>query len=138
VRPGELEAIEEIKQLKARYFRLMDTKQWEPWGEVFTRDGVLETNEGGPSRLEGRDEIVRTVSGILKDSVTVHHGHMPEIALTGETTATGIWAMFDWVDMPQLVLRGFGHYEETYRVEDDRWRIATSRLTRLRRDIERK
>ena len=138
MKPGELEAIEEIKRLKARYFRLMDTKQWDAWGEVFTRDGVLETNEGGPSRLEGRDAIVRTVSEILKDSVTVHHGHMPEIELTSDTTARGIWAMFDWVDMPQLVLRGFGHYEEQYRVEDGCWRIAHTRLTRLRRDVERK
>jgi hypothetical protein len=78
------------------------------------------------------------VSGILEESVTVHHGHMPEIELTSDTAATGIWAMFDWVDMPQLVLRGYGHYEETYRVEDGCWRIAHSRLTRLRRDIDRK
>jgi uncharacterized protein (TIGR02246 family) len=138
VKSGPLEAIEEIKRLKARYFRLMDTKQWEPWGEVFTRDGVLETNEGAASRLEGREAIVRAVSGILKDAVTVHHGHMPEIELTGANTARGIWAMSDWVDMPRLVLRGSGHYEETYRVEDGRWRIAHSRLTRLRRDVERK
>ena len=41
---AELEAIEEIKRLKARYFRLMDTKQWDAWGEVFTRDGVLGIN----------------------------------------------------------------------------------------------
>ena len=29
-------AIEQIRQLKARYFRLLDTKQWDEWGEVFT------------------------------------------------------------------------------------------------------
>ena len=30
--------IEEIKQLKARYFRLMDTKQWDEWADLFTDD----------------------------------------------------------------------------------------------------
>ena len=29
---------EEIKQLKARYFRLMDTKQWQKFAAVFTED----------------------------------------------------------------------------------------------------
>ncbi len=30
--------IEQIKQLKARYFRLMDTKDWAAWRELFTDD----------------------------------------------------------------------------------------------------
>jgi 3-phenylpropionate/cinnamic acid dioxygenase small subunit len=38
---GALEEIEAIKRLKARYFRLMDTKQWDQWGDVFTEDAHL-------------------------------------------------------------------------------------------------
>ena len=30
--------IEQIKQLKARYFRLMDTKDWAAWKDLFTDD----------------------------------------------------------------------------------------------------
>ena len=30
---------------------------------------------------------------LLASAVTVHHGHMPEIALLGPDRATGIWAM---------------------------------------------
>ena len=37
--------IEAIKQLKARYFRLMDQKQWEDWGLVFATDCVMEVPE---------------------------------------------------------------------------------------------
>jgi len=33
-----VEAIEQLKQLKARYFRLMDQKRWDEWQEVFTED----------------------------------------------------------------------------------------------------
>ncbi|MGE0309294.1 MAG: nuclear transport factor 2 family protein, partial [Acidimicrobiia bacterium] len=32
---GELEA---LRVLKARYFRLMDLKQWDEWADVFTED----------------------------------------------------------------------------------------------------
>jgi hypothetical protein len=33
-----LEAIEAIRSLKARYFRLMDTKQWDGLRSVFATD----------------------------------------------------------------------------------------------------
>jgi len=68
--------------------------------------------------------------------VTVHHGHMPEIELTSETTAKGIWAMQDllrWPDGRELC--GYGHYHETYVRRGGEWRIQSSKLTRLRTDF---
>ncbi len=130
-----MDDLEAIKQLKARYFRLMDTKQWDAWRDVFTEDAVLQASPDPEERFEGRDEIVAKVSRVLRDAVTVHHGHMPEIEIHGDT-ATGVWAMFDFVEMPQLVLHGWGHYHEEYAREDGRWRIRKSRLTRLRLDIQ--
>ena len=48
----------------------------------------------------------------------MHHGHMPEIELTSDTTATGIWAMEDHLWWPEgsalQHLHGYGHYHETY------------------------
>ena len=35
------EDIEAIRQLKARYFRFVDTKQWDRWGDLFTEDAVF-------------------------------------------------------------------------------------------------
>jgi uncharacterized protein (TIGR02246 family) len=127
--------IEAIKQLKARYFRLMDTKQWDQWADVFTEDAVVAASPRPDETFRGRAEIVRSVSRALRDGVTVHHGHMPEIALTGPDTATGIWAMYDFVDLPELVLHGWGHYHEEYVKQDGAWRIRNLRLTRLRLDI---
>ena len=80
----------------------------------------------------GRKEIVDGVSTPLRGSRTVHHGHMPEIEITGPGEARGIWSMFDYVEHPRYVLRGFGHYTERYCVEDGAWRIASLHLTRLR------
>jgi len=135
---GALEEIEAIKQLKARYFRLMDTQQWDEFGDVFTEDATLAASPSPGETFRGRQEIVQRVSAALRGATTVHHGHMPEISLTGEDTATGIWAMYDFVDLPQLVLHGFGHYHEDYAKQRGAWRIRRSRLTRLRLDITRK
>ena len=41
--------IEEIKRLKARYFRTLDHKDWDGFGRVFARDAVLEVPEAGSS-----------------------------------------------------------------------------------------
>ncbi len=130
-----MDDLEAIKQLKARYFRLMDTKQWDAWRDLFTEDAVLQASPDSEERFEGRDEIVAKVSHVLRDAVTVHHGHMPEIEIHGDT-ASGVWAMDDFVEMPQLVLHGWGHYHEEYAREDGRWRIRSSRLARLRLDIQ--
>ena len=133
-----MDDVEAIRQLKARYFRLMDTKQWDAWRQCFTEDAVLQTLPNPEEKFVGRDEIVSRVSELLADSVTVHHGHMPEIEITGPDTATGIWAMYDQVDMPALTLRGFGHYHDDYAKQEGGWRIRHSRLTRLHLDIERR
>jgi hypothetical protein len=131
--------IEEIKQLKARYFRLMDTKQWDDWGEVFAPDCLMEVPEAAVVN-NGREEIVRFVSGALEGARTCHHGHMPEIEITGPDTARGIWAMFDYVEWPasgsgdRVGLQGFGHYIEDYVRADGQWRIGRTRLERLRID----
>jgi hypothetical protein len=37
--------------------------------------------------------------------------------------------------VPTLTLHGYGHYHETYEKIDGRWRIKTSKLTRLREDV---
>jgi len=130
--------IEAIKELKARYFRLMDQKHWDEWGMVFATDCVMEVPEADLVN-NGRDEIVTSVSGALLGARTCHHGHMPEIEITGDGIARGIWAMFDYVewdeqDGARVGLQGYGHYREEYKREDGEWRIARIRLERLRID----
>jgi uncharacterized protein (TIGR02246 family) len=131
--------IEEIKQLKARYFRTLDTRDWDGFGQVFARDAVLEVPEVDMTQ-QGRGDIVAFVRDSLVGTRTVHHGHMPEVEVTGPDTARGTWAMFDYVEWPasasgaRVGLRGYGHYREEYVREDGQWRIGRSRLERLRVD----
>jgi hypothetical protein len=144
---GRLEAIEAIKVLKARYFRYMDTKDWDGFADQFAPDAVMDVSgEMGDAAdpesgvIRGNREIAGFVRETVGDVVTVHHGHMPEITVTSPTTATGIWAMEDVLRWPEgfpiRSMHGYGHYYETYEKLDGRWRITTLRLTRLRSDIE--
>jgi uncharacterized protein (TIGR02246 family) len=127
--------IEEIKQLKARYLRCLDTKDWEAFAGLFTADAVMEA-DGYVER--GRDAILAFLPRVLDGVVTTHHGHMPEITITGPDSATGIWAMFDYLTFPggepPKGLRGYGHYHEEYVREQGVWRMRRLTLTRLRLD----
>jgi len=130
--------IESIKQLKARYCRLLDTKDWQAWRAIFADDFLSDTSEAGGKLIRGANEFVAfTRKNIGKPSQpTVHQVHAPEIELTSATTARGVWALQDVVRLaPGLNLNGYGHYHETYEKVDGQWRITSSKLTRLREDI---
>lgn len=136
--PTALLEMESIKQLKARYCRYLDTKDWEAWREIFTDDFVSDTAAAGGKVIVGADEFVAFIRATLgkPSQPTVHQVHAPEIELTSPTTARGVWALEDVVRLaPGLNLNGYGHYHETYVKIDGQWRIKTSKLTRLRTDI---
>jgi hypothetical protein len=138
----KLVAIEEIKCLKARYFRYVDTKDWEGFKSLFAADAVFDISQDVPGCvLRGPEQIAQAASGPLMGCVSVHHGHCPEIEITSPTHATGIWAMEDKLRWsadsarPNQTLHGYGHYLESYERIAGRWHIKTLKLTRLRVDI---
>lgn len=131
-----MDDIEAIRQLKARYFRTMDTRDWEGMRQVFTEDVVVDTSAAGGNVVSGADQFIEFLKETLSGTVTVHQGHMPEIELTSPTTATGIWALNDIVIWPNGTrLDGYGHYHERYQKIGDEWRIKTSTLTRVHTDL---
>jgi hypothetical protein len=137
----QLAEIEAIKQLKARYFRLMDTKDWEGFARVFATDVEVDVSEDASVEgkgLSGREAVVGFIRRAVGEARTIHHGHMPEIELLARDRARGVWAMFDWVEFstPKGArgIRGYGHYHETYEKREGAWVITTLRLTRLRVD----
>jgi uncharacterized protein (TIGR02246 family) len=130
------EDIEAIKQLKARYCRTMDTKDWDAMRSLFAHDVTIDTIESGGSVVTGADEFMIFLRQAIDDVITVHHCHMPEIERTSPTTASAIWAMEDMLRWPDgTELHGYGHYHETYEKRTGTWRITSSRLTRLRMDF---
>jgi ketosteroid isomerase-like protein len=136
---AELEAYVAISQVKARYCRTLDTKDWTGYAAVFTEDFELDTSAaGGPPPIRGRDAAIRMVRAAVETARTVHQVHSPEIQLEGDT-AHVIWAMQDRVVWgpdrkfaPGLTGHtGYGHYHERYERQNGQWRIAAQRLTRL-------
>ena len=150
----KLLAFEEIRALRARYFRGADTKDWELMESVFAPDVVFDIRGVTTDPRTGVNVVPSVSEGVIvgsarvvhaiKEGITgvtcVHHGHMPELALTGETTATGIWSMEDvlkWPDdSPIESMHGFGHYFETYEKINGHWKIKTLKITRLMLDIK--
>jgi hypothetical protein len=133
-------AIEEIRNLKARYFRLMDTKQWDEFATLFTPDlQVIAPN--GSLWLSGGAAFAASIKTSLEHSVSCHQGFTAEIEIIDADHAKGIWSMQDVIEWQDRHPRegwksivGRGHYHETYRRMDGAWRIATLCLTRLRLD----
>jgi hypothetical protein len=145
-------AIEDLRNLKARYFRFMDTKDWAGLAKVFAPDAVFDLREainvrdprtgtwkpplgGGEMVFRGQDRILEMIQTGVEWRVTVHHGHMGEIEITGNDSARAIWAMadmtIDTASDPALDIRGAGHYHDTYVRLPQGWAIQTTKITRL-------
>lgn len=133
----DLIQIEKIRQLKARYFRLLDEKRWAEWADVFCEDVRIDTTQDGAPLLEGRDAFVSFLPPVLEGVLTAHFGHTSEITLLDADHARGIWAMEDRLWFPPekggQTMHGTGWYHEKYRREGDgAWRIAEMVLRRSR------
>jgi hypothetical protein len=149
-RVAKLFAIEEIKQLKGRYFRFLDTRDYEAMAQVFCRDAVFDCTEGssitpvggssigviGPI-VRNRDAIMAWIRQAFANATSVHHGHCHEVTIDSETEAHGVIAMEDYIrglDRETKLIHAAGYYHERYRFEDGAWRIAETKLVRLFRD----
>jgi SnoaL-like domain len=132
--------MEQIKLLKARYLRYLDTRKWKEFRELFTDDFVWYLPEGDGKKVRNptADDFVKHQSENFDQArvISVHQGKMPEIELVSETTARGIWEMSDWVDHPKgRAIQGWGYYYEEYeKGRDAKWRFKSIHLARLRVD----
>jgi SnoaL-like domain len=136
----KLLALEEIRAVKARYCRFLDTKNWEELADLFTPDAVLDVGEDtGLDPFIGRDVLIEQIRRAVGHAKSAHQVHTPEIDLLGPDEATIIWAMQDRVvwnkgqsPLPGVKsITGFGHYHERYVRRAGKWQIASLKLTRL-------
>ncbi len=131
-----MDDMQQIEQLKARYCRTMDTKDWSGMRGVMADDVAVDTTDSGGTVMSGADEFIASLRQLLEDVVTVHHCHMPEITLQSRSSASGVWAMEDMLWFPDGThLHGYGHYHETYEKREGRWLITSCRLSRIRMDV---
>ncbi len=145
-----LAAIEEIKQLKAKYWRGVDNTDGDLVRSILAEDceldyvGCCTDPVSGVDHMPQMNMVMRGRSswqtGNLEATdgprlVTVHQGHQCEIEVTGETSAKGIWSFTDRFFMPPGApfdrLTGYGYYHETYEKVGGTWLLKTTRITRL-------
>jgi hypothetical protein len=137
----QLVDLEDIRRLKARYCRYIDTKQWDLLGTLFA-DDVRFDGFGAAPNGSGKDAFLKGVQARLKDAFSLHHCHTPDIVFIDHDTARGVWTMEDYLEWPQPIglpdfpnargMQGFGHYEEEYRRVNGIWKMRHLRLRRMR------
>ena len=133
----DLVAIEEIKRLKHRYFRTLDLKKWDEFGDCLTEDvsaryGTQAMDK--PLHFDNRADVVAFMSENLGGGViTVHIANHAEIDVEGDV-ATASWVFEDTVLVPdfQMQISGAGYYLDSYRKDPDgAWRISATQYERI-------
>jgi hypothetical protein len=131
-----LVAIEDIKQLKSRRDRAVDSKDWATLEALHAPDHQSHNEGMAPWRTAA--EMIAAIRAGLEGVVSVHQCHTPDITFESPTRANGVWAMEDYLSWKQGEaehwIRGYGFYEETYEKRDGRWVFVWRRLRRLKVD----
>ena len=122
-----LEDIEAITQLKYRYWRHLDLKQWDELAGLFIAEATV-CYSSGRYEFAGVEAIMRFLRESLgkeRGSITLHHGHHPEVTLTSETTAKATWALDNYMfNVHQnRAIRIGAYYEDRYVKVAGAWRF---------------
>ena len=120
--------IDDIKRVKYRYLRALDTKHWDDFADTLTEDivGAYGSSLGKELHFNNRTDLVEYLSsGMGPGVVTEHRVTHPEITVTGDT-ASAIWYLQDRVIVPEhnFMLIGAAFYRDEYRRTADGWRIS--------------
>jgi len=136
-----LEDVAEIKRLKYRYLAACDAKDAETVRDCLLPRGAVIAYEGFP-QFADRDAFVAVFRDMAcrPNIIDMHHGANPQITLTGDDTATGVWSLFfHTIDTAARTALQMGCvYNDEYRRESGRWwisRTATRRTSFLLQKI---
>ncbi len=122
--------LEDIKRVKYRYLRALDTKKWEEFAGTLTEDvvGDYGSSVGEEHHFTDRESLVAYMRASLPPNViTEHRVTHPEITVDGDE-ATATWYLQDRVMVPDFdfMLIGAAFYNDRYRRTADGWRISAT------------
>lgn len=122
--------IDEIKGVKYRYLRALDTKHWDDFADTMTDDviGDYGSSLGESHHFTDRESLVAYMRASLPANVVSEHRVThPEISVDGDE-ATAIWYLQDRVIVAEadFMLIGAAFYHDRYRRTPDGWRISAT------------
>ncbi len=125
----QLEALEQIRQLKYRYLNACDLKQVEVIRDCFA-PGPIRIDYGDLGVFHDRDDFLALYTRLAcqPEVIDLHHGSNPELVLESATEARGRWALFYFNLNPQtgITRQLGGFYEDRYRLTEAGWRIVAT------------
>lgn len=133
-----LEDIEAIKRLKYKYFRCLDSKLWDEMAECFAEDATTDYADG-KLRFQGVEAVMRFLKEAMNRAtlLTIHQAHHPEIEITSDTTAKGVWEFYDYLIDAQAntSVRGAAFIREEYVKQRGEWKIKSTGYTRIFEEV---
>jgi hypothetical protein len=128
-RLARLEAIEEIRQLKARYFHACDRKQPDIVRECFA-PGKIDLRYGRIGTFTDREAMLAVFTELACQPhiIEMHHGQIPRIEVQDSNSAIGSWGLYYYLidTRRQTVTQLAGFYDDAYERRDGKWCITRS------------
>lgn len=128
-RIARLEAIEAIKQLKARYFQACDNKLPDEVRACFM-DGEVDIRYGRIGDFNNADDMVAEFARLACDEhiVEMHHAQNPQITIHSTDHASATWGLYYFMidTNQQIVFQLGGYYEDEYRCVQGNWKISVT------------
>jgi SnoaL-like domain len=132
---ARLNDLEDIKQLKYRYFRAMTYGDHDTLKETLTED-VVTSYSDGHYVFDDREKLLRFLIDSHDPKATIicyWMAGMPEISFQSDSKATGIWAMYHYFynKGQGFVDEMFVYYDDEYRKENGTWRFCKTGYKRV-------
>ncbi len=128
-RIARLEAIEDIRQLKSRYFQACDTKQPDLVRACFA-PGPITLDYGRVGQFTNREDMLAVFTRLAcsEHIVEMHHGQNPQIDILSETEAKAVWGLYYYLidTRQQTATQLAGFYDDRYRLISGEWLITES------------
>lgn len=136
----QLSDLEDIRLIKHRYYRGIDTADLALLSTLFSEDITVEYRGGGYHvKLAGRDNMLEfLMNSFHADSVAMHQGHMPEITFIGPDSAEGIWYLEDiFISLERNdITAGSAIYRDQYARIDGEWKMTRTEYDRIMEVVE--
>lgn len=146
----KLIAINDIREVMARYVRYADHKKFHDLASLFTPDGTFTPHNVDGSvwmHMAGREGIAKTIAKGVGNAQVIHQLFSYETEVLSPTAAKSVVSMADMLIRPEAepapsdekvafkTIRGYGHYHGDFVKIDGRWYIEKLVQTRLRMEF---